>query len=99
MIHRLGTDLPPGKAVVLASASWCGSCKAFRPIVEYAAALRKDLAFHEVDIETRSDLIAAWGLDAVPTVVLLRGGKPVARQVGYASEKKLIKFLDDNFPR
>jgi thioredoxin 1 len=94
VIEKLAGALPKGEIVVLVSATWCGNCKAFRPAVESASGRGTRFRFMEVDVDLRPDLIEAWKLESVPTVVLFKDGREVRRQVGFTSEKKLLTFLE-----
>jgi thioredoxin 1 len=63
-------------------ASWCGPCRAFAPVFEAAAARHLDVTFGKVDTETEPGLAAAFGIQAIPTLAVLRDGVLLAAQPG-----------------
>jgi thioredoxin 1 len=63
-------------------ASWCGPCRAFAPIFEAAAARHPDVVFGTVDTEAEPGLGAAFGVRAIPTLMVLRDGVLLAVQPG-----------------
>src|SRR5687768_9532709 len=67
-------------------ASWCGPCRMMNPAVE---ALARDFKVAKVNIDRNQQLATHYGINAVPTVLVFKGGKPVARHVGLRSEADL----------
>ncbi|MCB9739948.1 MAG: thioredoxin [Deltaproteobacteria bacterium] len=63
-------------------ADWCGPCKMFAPVYDKAATKHGDVTFAKVDTEAQPDLAAAFGIQAIPTLVAFRGGVMVFRQSG-----------------
>jgi thioredoxin 1 len=63
-------------------AGWCGPCRAFAPIFEAAAARHPGVVFGKVDTEAEPGLAAAFGVRAIPTLVVLRDGVVLAAQPG-----------------
>lgn len=65
-------------------ATWCGPCRAFGPIFEAASDKpeNKDIAFAKVDIDANQDLATAAGIQAVPTLMILKQGEVIFQQAG-----------------
>ncbi len=53
-------------------ASWCGPCRAFKPIFEAAAEAHPELAFASCDTEAQQELAAAFGIRSIPTLAIFR---------------------------
>lgn len=76
------------------SATWCGPCKAYAPVLaEYAK--DKNALLETVDIDQRPDLVEKYGIKSVPTTILLDEGEEVARIQGARSRSVLERELND----
>src|ERR1700761_7865774 len=67
-------------------AAWCGPCRALNPTIE---ALARDYKVCKVNLDTNPDLAAHYRVEAVPTLLLFKGGQLVRRHVGGRSEMEL----------
>jgi len=77
-------------------ATWCGPCNMLMPVVEQLSQELPDTKFIKVDIdEYRKEAIES-GIRAVPTLVLFKDGKEVARASGYQPKEKLVSWLEEH---
>ena len=75
-------------------AEWCGPCKMIAPQFASAAAQSKGrVAFGKVDTERHPQLSARFGIRSIPTMVLFRGGREVARVSGAMSAADLLRWV------
>jgi thioredoxin 2 len=76
--------LPAGEgvSVVAFSAQWCPPCKVMEPIYEATAARFPGMRFLKANQEAVPELFDRYGVQAIPTYVVFKGGKEVHRQVG-----------------
>ncbi len=64
-------------------APWCGPCKMMAPAyLQAAARLEPGMRLLKVDTEAAQDLGARYNIRSIPTLVLFRNGREVARQPG-----------------
>ncbi len=78
--HVENTDVP---IVIDFWASWCGPCHMFAPIfAESANALEPQVRLAKLDTEAHPRLAAEYGVRSIPTLVIIKGGREVARQTG-----------------
>ncbi|MEO5958641.1 MAG: thioredoxin [Opitutaceae bacterium] len=64
-------------------APWCGPCKAIAPILEeLAAELDGKLKVAKVNIDDHDTVAAEYGVRAIPTMILFKGGKVAETLVG-----------------
>lgn len=77
------------------SATWCGPCRTFGPIVErMATALGDRVGLVKLDVDAAPELAIRYGVRSVPTLVVLRRGEVAARHTGSISEGALRRLLD-----
>lgn len=75
-------------------ATWCGPCKTLSPTLEKVVRdARGQVALAKCDIDANPDLADMFGIQSVPTVVLLVGGKIVDGFVGAQGEAKIKAML------
>src|SRR5262245_37085489 len=75
-------------------ATWCGPCKTLGPLLEKLAAEHAGaFALAKIDIDQNPELADAFGVQSVPTVVLVAGGQVVDGFVGAQSEAKIRELL------
>jgi thioredoxin 1 len=74
-------------------ASWCGPCRQFAPVFEKAAETHPDLVFAKVDTEAQQDLAAAFGIQSIPTLMILRENVIVFAQPGALPEAALEDLI------
>ncbi|MCD6391311.1 MAG: thioredoxin, partial [Dehalococcoidia bacterium] len=76
-------------------AQWCGPCLAAAPVLEE---LEKEytskIDFAKVNVDENGPLAAKYGIAAIPTMLIFKGGQPVQQIVGYKSKKELKQVLD-----
>ena len=73
------------------SASWCGPCKAFKPVIN---SIRSEGYYVEfIDIDMLTDLAQKYNVRSVPTVVIEEDGEEVSRFVGAIPKQQVIDKL------
>lgn len=82
------------------SATWCGPCKMMAPIVEDAAEKHKgEYYFYNIDIDSSEELASEYKIQYVPTFVVCKKGKEVARTSGYMDYEDFIKFIKNSIEK
>jgi thioredoxin 1 len=74
-------------------AEWCGPCKQFGPVYEKAAEANPDLVFGKVDTEAQPELAQAFGIQSIPTLMIVRDQVAVFAQPGALPEAALTDVI------
>jgi thioredoxin 2 len=74
-------------------ADWCGPCKAMAPHFASAAAQMPNVRFAKLDTEASPQTSAAHAIRSIPSLVLFRGGREVARLSGAVPAGELLRWL------
>jgi len=89
--HVGRSDLP---VLVDFWAPWCGPCHAMAPHFATAAErLEPRYRLAKVNTEECPDLAARFDIRSIPTLILFRGGRAVARQAGAMDGAALTRWL------
>ena len=74
-------------------AEWCGPCKMMAPqFAQAAGSLEPRFRLAKVNTEAEPELGGQWGIRSIPTLVLFRGGREVARQSGAMGAQDIIRW-------
>ncbi|MEU5183467.1 thioredoxin [Streptomyces longwoodensis] len=74
-------------------AAWCGPCRQFAPVYEKAAEDNPDLVFGKVDTEAQPELAAAFGIQSIPTLMIVRDQVAIFAQPGALPEAALTDVI------
>lgn len=75
-------------------ADWCGPCKQLKPVLEkLAAEFNGGFLLARVDSDAETQLAGLFGIRSLPTVMLLKDGRPVDGFMGAVPESAIRQFL------
>lgn len=88
--HAVRSDLP---LLVDFWASWCGPCQQMAPAFAAAASqLEPQMRLGKLDTEAQQAIAARYAIRSIPTLVLIRKGREVARQAGAMPVSAIVSW-------
>ena len=76
-------------------AEWCAPCKAMVPDLEAVAAQYAGrVRVGKLNVEENEQVPYQYGITAMPTLIVFKGGKVVEQRVGKLGRDALVKLLD-----
>lgn len=78
-------------------AEWCGPCRLAAPIIEELGQTYAGKAVvAKLDVDAaQPDFVRAHGVMSIPTVVVWKNGKEIARQTGFVGKEKYIEMIEN----
>jgi thioredoxin 1 len=73
------------------SATWCGPCKQFKPIMQELSDEGYNIEF--IDGDENRDLAIKYNIRSIPTTVIEEEGKESNRLLGVKSKEEIIEEL------
>tara|TARA_B100000809_G_C14988366_1_gene477091 strand:+ start:614 stop:934 length:321 start_codon:yes stop_codon:yes gene_type:complete len=76
-------------------AEWCGPCKMIGPVVEELANEYDGKAVvGKVNVDENPEISAKFGIRSIPTILFIKGGEIVDKQIGAVPKATLAGKLD-----
>lgn len=79
-------------------ADWCPHCQRMKPIVKELEEKSKEMLdlLVRINIDEEEELSGEYGVDTIPTFILMRGGKELWRKSGELTLDKLENAVESN---
>jgi thioredoxin 1 len=92
--HEFDQVVNPDKVTLVDfSATWCGPCRRLEPILGELAGEMPEVDFLKLDVDRGQEIAMRYGVQAVPTMLVLRAGRVIDRFVGLRSKAELSERL------
>ncbi|XAR53243.1 Monodehydroascorbate reductase (NADH) [Bertholletia excelsa] len=78
--------------VIEFTASWCVPCRTMEPTIEEYAAKYSDVEFIKLDVDELMNVSMEFGVQAMPTFILMKRGSVVDKVTGVRREELLNKI-------
>ena len=77
-------------------ASWCGPCRALKPVFENVSnRFGNGVTFSFIDVDEQFETASKYAVRSVPTVVIEKDGQEVRRFIGVQSEMTYVNAINE----
>lgn len=76
-------------------ATWCGPCQMIAPILDEIAEECPDITVAKVDVDKEQELAMAFGIESIPTLLIIKNGKTVDKAIGMRAKNQILEMIDN----
>ena len=91
--NNFNNAIANGTTLVDFYTDWCGPCRMVSPIVDEIAEERRDITVGKVNVDDENALAMKYGVMSIPTLIVFKDGKEVARIVGARPKADILEEL------
>ena len=74
-------------------ATWCGPCRMIAPFIEQIANEHPEYVIGKIDVDEEPDLAQAFGIQSIPTLVVIKNGEVVNTAMGARPKDAILELL------
>lgn len=77
-------------------AAWCGPCQMVGPLVDQLSEEMDSVKFVKVNVSEQPELAGKYGVESIPTFLLIQNGTVVRTEIGALPKPALKQMLEEN---
>lgn len=77
-------------------AAWCGLCQMVGPLVDQLSEEMDSVKFVKVNVSEQPELAGKYGVENIPTFLLIQNGEVIRTEVGALPKPALKQMLEEN---
>lgn len=75
-------------------ATWCGPCRMIAPtLAEIAEENEGKIKVGKVNVDEQMELAVQFGITAIPTLIVFKGGQKVNQEMGVMSKEEILALV------
>ena len=94
-MNNFNDQIKEGVVLVDFFATWCGPCKMQAPVLEELKEDRSDVKVVKIDVDQETEIARLYGVMSIPTLILFKDGKEVAKNVGFMPKELLVQWINE----
>ena len=75
-------------------AEWCGPCRMMSPVIDEIADEVNDVKVCKVNVDEASDLASMFGIESIPTLIVIKNGQTVNKSIGLISKEQVLSLIN-----
>ena len=92
-LDKFNEFIKEGTVLIDFFATWCGPCKMLSPVIEQVEREHPELKVVKVDVDEAPQIAVKYGIQAIPTLFLVKEGKVIDKRMGYLNKNQLEGFV------
>ena len=81
-------------------AEWCGPCRMVGPAVEQLSrSMNGKIRVAKLNVDENQEIALKYGIQSIPSLIVFKGGKEVARTIGAAPKEAYQKFVEESLSK
>jgi thioredoxin 1 len=78
-------------------AEWCGPCRMVGPAVEQVGKIMAGkVKVTKLNVDENQEIAMRYNVQSIPSLLLFKGGKEIARTIGAAPKETYLKFIENS---
>ena len=100
MVKKINTEefnnLTSEYVVLDLFADWCGPYKMLGPVLEEVSEEVENVEFVKVNVDNDGDVARSFGVQSIPTLIILKNKEEISRKIGFAPKNQLVDWIKEN---
>lgn len=93
--ENFDNEITSGLTLLYFSAEWCAPCRLLKPVIQKISDEATGFKILKVDADENYEIAKKYGVMGIPTLFVVKDGKPVSEKGGYMLEEQLLNWINE----